>query len=67
MDAITPYLAVLLPSVGIFFIFFFVYRSIIRADRSEREAYREAVEEYLAKNPQAADSRSLRDDSDASK
>ncbi len=49
MAQLLPYVEVLLPSVGIFFIFLFVYRAITRADRGEREAYQEAVEEYRKK------------------
>ncbi|GAA1351984.1 hypothetical protein [Falsarthrobacter nasiphocae] len=52
MDAIGPYVDVLLPSIGIFFIFWFVYRAVLKADRGEREAYREAREEYLAAHPE---------------
>jgi hypothetical protein len=50
MEQILPYIEVLLPSVGIFFIFLFVYRAITRADKGERDAYQEALQEYREKN-----------------
>ncbi|MDO5617932.1 hypothetical protein [Kocuria sp.] len=36
------YLAVLLPSIGVGLIFWFVMRSVMRADRGEREAEKAA-------------------------
>ncbi|MCB4208889.1 hypothetical protein [Arthrobacter sp. UM1] len=50
MGAIGPYVDVLLPSVGIFLIFLFVYRAVIRSDKSERDAYSTAVREYREKH-----------------
>ncbi|ROZ62795.1 hypothetical protein EDL96_08410 [Kocuria soli] len=38
----TEYLAVLLPSIGVGLIFWFVMRAIMRADRGEREAEKAA-------------------------
>lgn len=39
------YLAVLLPSIGVGLIFWFVMRSVMRADRGEREAEKTARED----------------------
>lgn len=50
MGAIGPYVDVLLPSVGIFLILLFVYRAVIRSDKSERDAYSSAVREYREKH-----------------
>lgn len=38
----------LVPSIGVGLLFWFVMRSILRADRSEREADKQAEKEYLA-------------------
>ncbi|MDO4255249.1 MAG: hypothetical protein Q4C81_08940 [Kocuria sp.] len=39
------YAAVLLPSIGVGLIFWFVLRSVVRADRGEREAQKTAQED----------------------
>lgn len=39
------YLAVLLPSIGVGLIFWFVMRSVVRADRGERQAEKAAQED----------------------
>lgn len=38
----------LVPSIGVGLLFWFVIRSILRADRAEREADKRAEREYLA-------------------
>lgn len=38
----------LVPSIGVGLLFWFVIRSILRADRAEREADKQAEKEYLA-------------------
>lgn len=38
----------LIPSIGVGLLFWFVLRSILRADRLQREAEKEAELEYLA-------------------
>ncbi|ANP27421.1 hypothetical protein M3D48_05470 [Dermabacter vaginalis] len=47
-------LGALLPSIGIGLLFWFVLRSILRADKHQREAEREAEREYIAAHPEAA-------------
>lgn len=42
-------LGALLPSIGLGLLFWFILRSILRADRLQREAEREAEREYLEK------------------
>lgn len=37
----------LVPSIGVGLLFWFVIRSILRADRAEREADKQAEKEYL--------------------
>ncbi len=39
----------LIPSIGVGLLFWFVMRAIMRADRGERRAEREAEEAYLAR------------------
>lgn len=39
----------LVPSIGVGLLFWFVIRSILRADRAEREADKQAEKEYLAR------------------
>lgn len=38
----------LVPSIGVGLLFWFAIRSILRADRAEREADKQAEKEYLA-------------------
>ena len=47
-------LGALLPSIGIGLLFWFVLRSILRADKHQREAERQAEREYIAAHPEAA-------------
>jgi len=44
MDVFMDYFEVLAPSIGLFFIFWLVMRSLFRADSGERDARREAEE-----------------------
>lgn len=44
MDVFWDYFEVLAPSIGLFFIFWLVMRSLFRADSGERDARREAEE-----------------------
>ncbi|HEY4535681.1 MAG TPA: hypothetical protein VIG71_06865 [Enteractinococcus sp.] len=44
MDVFMDYFEVLAPSVGLFFIFWLVMRSLFRGDSGERDARREAEE-----------------------
>lgn len=45
-DAILPYLEVLLPTIVIALIFWFVMRAVFNADRREREAEQRVTQEY---------------------
>lgn len=47
------YVAVLLPSIAVGLIFYFVMRSIFNADRTEREAMTRADEEQAQAQPKA--------------
>lgn len=47
-------LGALVPSIGIGFLFWLVLRSIVRADKYQREAERQAEREYIAAHPEAA-------------
>ncbi len=44
MDVFMDYFEVLAPSIGLFFIFWLVMRSLFRGDSGERDARREAEE-----------------------
>jgi len=44
VDVFMDYFEVLAPSIGLFFIFWLVMRSLFRADSGERDARREAEE-----------------------
>lgn len=44
MDVLWDYFEVLAPSIGLFFIFWLVMRSLFRGDSGERDARREAEE-----------------------
>lgn len=44
MDLFMDYFEVLAPSIGLFFIFWLVMRSLFRGDSGERDARREAEE-----------------------
>ncbi|HIY85578.1 MAG TPA: hypothetical protein H9822_03920 [Candidatus Yaniella excrementavium] len=44
MDVFWDYFEVLAPSIGLFFIFWLVMRSLFRGDSGERDALREAEE-----------------------
>lgn len=44
----------LLPSIGIGLLFWFILRAILRSDRLQREAEREAEAEYLREHPEHA-------------
>lgn len=46
MDQFWEYFSVLAPSVGVFLIFWFVYRAVTRADALERETEQEIRREY---------------------
>lgn len=48
MDTFLFEAGALVPSIGVGLLFWFVMRSILRADRGEREAERQAEREYLA-------------------
>ncbi|WP_246956701.1 hypothetical protein [Brachybacterium sp. Marseille-Q7125] len=50
----------LLPSIGVGLIFWFAIRALLRADRREREAEREAEQEYLRRADQDEGSRTVR-------
>lgn len=47
-------LGALVPSIGIGLLFWLVLRSIVRADKRQREAERQAEREYIAAHPEAA-------------
>lgn len=52
-DTVFPYLAALLPSVGVIALFYFVIKFIIEGDRRERLAHSqwEAQQETARENP----------------
>ncbi|HEY4576619.1 MAG TPA: hypothetical protein VIG67_02045 [Yaniella sp.] len=64
MDVFMDYFEVLAPSIGLFFIFWLVMRSLFRGDSGERDARREAEEReaQLWAQKKAAE---RRDDDDA--
>ena len=43
----------LLPSIGVGLLFWFVIRAMLRADRREREADKQAEADYRARHPEA--------------
>lgn len=45
-DAVMPYVQVLLPTIVVALIFWFVMRAVLGADRSEREAEAKVAAEY---------------------
>lgn len=47
-------LGALVPSIGIGLLFWLILRSILRADKHQREAERQAEREYIAAHPEAA-------------
>ena len=64
MDVVMDYFEVLAPSIGLYFIFWLVMRSLFRGDSGERDARREAEEReaQLWAQKKAAE---RRDDDDA--
>lgn len=66
MDVFMDYFEVLAPSIGLFFIFWLVMRSLFRGDSGERDARREAEErEARAWAEQRAAQRNDVDDDEA--
>ena len=47
-------LGALVPSIGIGLLFWLILRSILRADKHQREAEKQAEREYIAAHPEAA-------------
>ncbi|MCT1710079.1 hypothetical protein [Dermabacter hominis] len=47
-------LGALVPSIGIGLLFWLILRSIVRADKHQREAEKQAEREYIAAHPEAA-------------
>lgn len=50
-DAISPYLATLLPTVGVAFLFYWIIRYMIEADRRERKALASWRKEHERNDP----------------
>lgn len=48
-DAVMPYVQVLLPTIVVALIFWFVMKAVLGADRSEREAEAKVAKEYDAR------------------
>lgn len=48
-DAVMPYVQVLLPTIVVALIFWFVMKAVLGADRSEREAEAKVAQEYDAR------------------
>lgn len=69
MDVFMDYFEVLAPSVGLFFIFWLVMRSLFRGDSGERDARRDAEEREakLWAEHRAAKAQGTEDDSAANK
>ncbi len=64
MDVFMDYFEVLAPSIGLFFMFWLVMRSLFRGDSAERDARREAEEREAQAWAQAKAARQRGDDAD---
>lgn len=61
MDQFWEYFSVLAPSIGVFLVFWFVYRAITRADALERETEEQIRQEVGANGQPAAAPRQSND------